>query len=112
MEVFVTKAVLVVFLLCSLPVFAQSKDPGYDIQAHIVESHIDSGAQYLTAVINGSKYELKSANTASKGVVALGDYKAKLIAQQQKPTHEFTKIYNLLFPDGSFRAFLVIGQME
>jgi len=47
-----------------------------------------------------------------KGVVALGDYKARLVNDKQKPTHEFTRDYDLKFPDGSTRKFSVIGQTE
>ena len=66
----------------------------------------------LDAVVEGKKYELRSETILPKGVVALGDYKAKLVSDKQKPTHEFTREYDLMFPDGSTRKFSVIGQME
>ena len=68
--------------------------------------------QVLDAVIDGKKYELRSETILQKGVVALGDYKAKLVSDKQKPTHEFTREYDMMFPDGSTRKFTVIGQME
>ena len=42
--------------------------------------------QVLNVVIDGSKYELQSETVLPKGVVALGDYKARLVNDKQKPT--------------------------
>jgi len=68
-------------------------------------------AQQLTILIDGVKYELESETFFPKGIVALGDYEAELI-DDQKPTHEFTRAYDLIIPDGSTRKFRVIGQTE
>ena len=59
-----------------------------------------------------AKYELESSTFFPKGIVALGDYKAKLVSDQVKPTHEFNRTYELMFPDGSTRKFRVTGQAE
>lgn len=64
------------------------------------------------AQIEGKKYQLESETFFSKGLVALGDYHAKLSDHKEKPTKEFTRSYDLMFPDGSTRTFNVIGQME
>lgn len=66
----------------------------------------------LSALIDGAKYELESKTRTPKGIVALGDNKAKLVKDQQKPTHEFNRTYQLMFPDGSTRQFVVTGQVE
>ncbi|MHB1937863.1 MAG: hypothetical protein ACYCOR_14920 [Acidobacteriaceae bacterium] len=39
-------------------------------------------------------------------------HKARLIKDKQKPTHEFNRSYELMFPDGSTRKFRVTGQVE
>jgi hypothetical protein len=98
---------------------------GYTVGVHVTASRIanDCGnvnkgssscraTQILEAVIDGGKYQLRSETILPKGVVALGDYKAKLVSDKQKPTREFTREYDLMFPDGSTRKFSVIGQME
>ena len=97
----------------------------YTVGVHVTASRIGSdcgevskgssscrATQVLDVLIDGSKYELRSETILAKGVVALGDYKAKLVSDKQKPTHEFTREYDLMFPDGSTRKFSVIGQME
>ena len=104
-------------------VLGQSKGE-YTIPVHVTESHIglsctitkgDSSCkstQVFTAQIEGKKYQLESETFFSKGLVALGDYYAKLADHKEKPTKEFTRSYDLMFPDGSTRTFNVIGQME
>jgi hypothetical protein len=119
-----TKTILALSLLFCLPLFAQSPDAGYNLNIHVSESRIgtDCGVssgnsscksvQQLAALIDGAKYELEGETYFPKGIVALGDYKAKLVKDQQKPTHEFNRTYELMFPDGSTRKFRVTGQVE
>ncbi len=108
----------------SLPSFAQQSDD-YKVDVHVINSRITSicgsvfhgestckWAQTLTTTIDGHKYELQSETLRSKGVVALGDYKAKLVKDETRPTGEFNRVYDLMFPDQSTRKFKVVGQME
>lgn len=60
----------------------------------------------LTVQVKGKKYELESETFFSKGLVALGNYQAKLGDHKEKPTGEFTRSYDLMFPDGSTRTLL------
>lgn len=119
------KAVLcIVSAVLSLPIYAQSKATDYGVKIHVSASHIgyDCGVangdsscrsvQQVSATIDGAKYELESETFFPKGVVALGDYQAKLVSDEQKPTHEFSRVYDLMFPDGSTRKFRVMGQTE
>ncbi len=113
---------LLMFAVPSLA-FCQSK-AGYTIPVHVMETHIGlsctttkgtsscKSTQVLTAQVEDKKYELESETFFSKGLVALGDYQAKLGDHKEKPTGEFTRSYNLMFPDGSTRTFNVIGQIE
>ena len=107
----------------AVPAYAQ-KSSDYAIKVHVSASRIgyDCGVtkgesscksvQQVTVMIDGAKYELQSQTYFPKGIVALGDYQAKLVSDEQKPTHEFTRTYDLMFPDGSTRKFHVIGQTE
>lgn len=110
-------------MVLASPANAQ-KTSDYAIKVHVSASHIgytcgvlngDSSCksvQQVTAIIDGAKYELQSETFFPKGIVALGDYQAKLVSDEQKLTHEFTRTYELMFPDGSTRKFRVIGAME
>ncbi len=68
--------------------------------------------QQISVLIDGAKYEMESVTALPKGIIALGDYKAKLVKDQQKPTREFNRTYSLMFPDGSTRDFVVTGELE
>jgi hypothetical protein len=115
---------VVTMLLAAAPLLGQAA-ADYTLGVHVTASRIGSdcgevskgtsscrATQVLDAVVEGKKYELRSETILPKGVIALGDYKAKLVSDKQKPTHEFTREYDLMFPDGSTRKFSVIGQME
>ena len=110
-----TKSILALTLLFSLPLFAASPSADYNLTIHVSESRIGTGranTQDLSVLVDGVKYEMESLTIFPKGIVALGDYKAKLVKDQQKPTHEFSRIYELMFPDGTTRQFTVTGQVE
>lgn len=116
---------VVASMLFSLPICAQGKSADYSIKVHVTASRIgtDCGSvtngnsgcksvQQISAMVDGVKYEMESETFFPKGIVALGDYEAKLVDDQQKPTREFSRSYDLMFPDGSTRKFRVIGQTE
>jgi len=63
------------------------------------------------AIIDGKKYELQS-YLGVGDLLALGDYKAKLIQNDQKTTYDSYQAYEFLFPDKKTRRFDVIGQIE
>jgi hypothetical protein len=110
-----TKSILALSLLFSLPLFAASPSADYNLTIHVSQSRIGTGranTQELCVLVDGAKYEMESLSNLPKGIVALGDYKAKLVKDQQKPTHEFNRTYELMFPDGSTREFVVTGQVE
>lgn len=62
-----------------------------------------------TFVIDGKKYELQSELAIGK-VVALGNYKAKLITNR-KSAYESLQVYEFLMPDKT-RQYEVVGQSE
>jgi hypothetical protein len=84
------KTILAFSLLFCLPLFAQAPDAGYTLNIHVSESRIGTArgnVQELSVLVDGAKYELESITNFPKGIVALGDYKAKLVKDKQKPTH-------------------------
>jgi hypothetical protein len=121
-----TKLVLIFALILSPLASSQTtrwtkrNSADYTVNIHVAASRIgidcDSAscknAQILSVLIDGIKYELQSETYFPKGIVALGDYKAALIGDKAKPTREFTRTYDLMFPDKSTRTFRVIGQTE
>jgi hypothetical protein len=123
MEIPLKSSLLLLIFAAPLLAFSQSK-ADYTIPVHVLESHIGlscdtnkgtstcKSTQVLTAQVEGKKYQLQSETFFSKGLVALGDYSAKLGDHKEKPTGEFTRSYSLMFPDGSTRTFNVIGQSE
>jgi hypothetical protein len=108
------KIALVVLLL--LPVHAWAGgDPTqdeYTINIHISSSSISGRSrQDLSAVIDGKKYELLC-ECATGAVLALGDYKAKLVKDEHKTTYDSIRVYEFLFADRKTRGFEVVGQTE
>jgi hypothetical protein len=67
-------------------------------------------AQGLNVVIDGKKFQLF--NSFNGGLLALGDYKAKLIKDDRKTPYESDRAYEFLFPDKKTRKFFVSGQSE
>ena len=76
-----TKTILALSLLFSLPLFAASPSADYNLTIHVSESRIGTGratdTQDLCVLVDGVKYEMESLTSFPKGIVALGDYKAK-----------------------------------
>jgi hypothetical protein len=83
---------------------------GYNVNVHVSSSSIDlHDKQLLEVVIGGKKYELRS-ELAIGRLLALGDYKAKLVTNR-KTEYESIQVYEFLFPDKT-RQYEVVGQTE
>src|ERR1700719_1408363 len=67
--------------------------------------------QVLNVVINGKKYELMSGSVKNV-VLALGEYKAKLVQDEHKTAYDSLQVYEFLFADKKTRRFEVVGQTE
>lgn len=81
----------------------------YTINVHVSKPRNRGTYQRLNLVINGRKYELE---TAGVFLLALGDYKAKLIKDEHRGTYDSLQTYEFLFPDKKTRDFRVVGQTE
>ncbi len=106
-------ALVVLLLLGTLAPAARTPDE-YPITVHVTSSYYQGGAfgrqQELDVVIDGRKYSLAGANATA--LLALGDYKAKLVKDLHKSAYESYQEYELLFPDKKTRKFVVVGQSE
>jgi hypothetical protein len=118
------KTFLLSFLLCLLPVSAVAADKqppnpaDYTMTVHVIASHTrdtySSGLPFpyhrLIAVIDGKSVELTG---GSIGVLALGDYKAKVVptphAPKDAPSYQVFLTYEFLFPDGKTERYSVTG---
>jgi hypothetical protein len=105
---------LFILLLVATISAAAPKPDDYPVMIHVSSSqrlYIGSslGAQ-LNVTIDGKRYVLEG--PWANGLLALGDYKAKLIKEERKTTYESKLQYQLLFPDGKTRIFDVAGQSE
>jgi hypothetical protein len=85
----------------------------YTVTVHVSRSR-NRGGQRLNAVIDGKKYKLEvyGGGGGAMLVLALGDYKAKLVKDEHKGTYDSLQIYEFLFPDQKTRKFLVVGLTE
>ena len=122
-EIQVKKITIAVLLLFSMLAWAGSEPNAaeYTINVHVSRSHLIAimagqtleHIQRLTVVIDGKKYDLDSDGVLSHdSLVALGDYKAKLVRDEHKSPYESIQAYEVLFPDKKVRKFLVVGQTE
>jgi hypothetical protein len=122
------KLTLFLFLLV-LTVFcgaAQNTDE-YPVNVHVSSSQWvmepamligPQPVQRLSVTIKGKKYVLEApaslrANLeAGATLLALGDYKAKLVQDVHKTTYESSQAYEFQFPDKTTRKFIVVRQSE
>jgi hypothetical protein len=108
------KAVFALVFLCAACAYAASNpNPAdYNLSVHVSSSSLDPDTPaHLTVTIQGKTYELR-ALFATSGILALGDYKAKLAKDEHKSSYESLQVYEFLFPDGKTRQFLVVGMSE
>jgi hypothetical protein len=118
------RAAIFVSLLLATITWASPNSDEYSISVHVSSSNwvmrpSTSGPllfQKLNVIIDGKKYELEATtrwgNTSNVPVLALGDYKAKLVQDEHKNAYEFAQTYEFLFPDKKTRKFIVMGQTE
>ena len=107
------KAMLLLSLLFASFGTAQTT-PEYNITVHVRSSYVvygnGSSSQYLDVVIEGKKFQLAAPNNGY--LLALGDYKAKLVRDDHKTPYESIRMYEFQFPDKKTRKFAVAGQSE
>ncbi len=88
-----------------------SHSADYTVNVHVSLSSTDlAGHQVLDVVIDAKKYELRSELSIGH-LLALGDYKAKLVQNDHPTAYDSVQVYEFLFPDKT-RPYLVVGQTE
>jgi hypothetical protein len=118
-------------ILLLTPVLAWGKpNPAeYTVAVHVQSSHLVNTFSYvlshsswdqkqqLDVVIDGKKYEMISKDYPSFALM-IGDYKAKLLpddfqeGENLPKSYEYHQQYELLFPDGKTRKYVVVGATE
>jgi hypothetical protein len=121
------KTALLVLLVLAAYSWAAPNSDEYPVNVHVsssrwfMEPSILGGGpiprQKLDVIIDGKKYELEASTfkanlEAGVTLLALGDYKAKLIQDQHKTTYEVSQAYEFLLPDNKTRKFMVVGRTE
>jgi hypothetical protein len=97
---------------------AWAADPNaaeYSINVHVSSSRMvwegsPALSQKLDVMIEGKRYELFASNI--NALLALGDYKAKLVRDEHRTAYDSFQVYEFLFPDKKTRKFTVVGQTE
>jgi hypothetical protein len=105
---------LVILLLFSTLAWAgaNSNPDDYAINIHVTSSRmVGANTQRLKVVIDGKKYVLEASGKYGF-VLALGDYKAKLVRDDHRSAYDSRQIYEFRFPDNKTRQFWVVGQTE
>jgi hypothetical protein len=120
------KLALFVLLLTVFCRAAQNTDE-YPVNVHVSSSRwvMEPGVligpqpvQRLSVTIDGKKYELEAPATlranlqAGVTLLALGDYKAKLVQDVHKTTYESSQAYEFQLSDKKTRKFIVVSQSE
>jgi len=83
----------------------------YTVNVHVSSSSTDrTGHQVLEIVIDAKKYELRSELSIGH-LLALGDYKAKLVKDDHPTSYDSFQVYEFLLPDKT-RPYVVVGQTE
>jgi hypothetical protein len=111
----VKKIVLAIVLLST---FAFGGGPSsaadYTINVHVSRTRaVFEGGHFqkLDVVIDGKRYELRS-ERISEALLALGDYKAKIVKDEHRTNYDSILLYEFLLPDNKTRRFKVVGQWE
>jgi len=107
---------ITVAILLLVPALARGgADPSpaeFTVEIHVSSSGIaTSGRQDLNVIVNGQKYELLS-ESVPNALLALGDYKAKLVKDEHRTGYDSFQVYEFLFADKKTRKFEVIGHSE
>jgi hypothetical protein len=108
------RIVLLCLLALATRVMAAPPAEDYPVTVHVSSSHFsnDYRNQNLEVTIDGKKYELRQVGSAPTALLALGDYKARLITDEHRTSYESSRAYELLLPDKKTRKFNVTGQSE
>jgi hypothetical protein len=120
------KKIALAILLLSTVAVATEPQEEYSVKIHVFSSRVFTDprmdgspeiSQMLGVMIDGKKYDLegppiKKPDRKSITLLALGDYKAKLVVDEHETAYEFAQVYEILFPDNKKVKFFVVVQTE
>jgi hypothetical protein len=118
----------VLLLGCSLGAGAQkarysssgvsADEYNYPLMVHVVGSRLESfpaggglttSVLHLNVVVDGQKLELA---TDAGALLHPGDYRARMVVNDEKKSGWFSRSYELLFGDRTHVVFRVVGETE
>jgi hypothetical protein len=102
---------------------AQSSNSAYRLVVTVQGSSIDCGTaaeemagcaphMNLSVIIEGRHLELSGSKIAKHGILALGEYKAKLVTDKHEKPYFSEQVYELQYPDGETEKYTVTGEMK
>lgn len=118
------KTLLLFFGMLCTSANATTLSKGYILEVHVYATHwftsrspgdgsVTVNFETLDATIGNKHLQLMASDDhAEVWLLALGNYKARLVKDAHKPTGETSRIYELLLPGGQARRFVVVGQSE
>jgi len=85
----------------------------YPLIVHVTHARVQgagsTGVLHLDAIIDNKKVELEANASA---LLHVGDYQARILAEDHKKSGWFSKSYELLFSDGTTVAFAEVAESE
>ncbi len=120
------KRIALAILLFATVAVATKPQEEYSVKIHVFSSRVFTDprmdgtpeiSQMLGVMIDGKKFDLEGPPIKKPGIrsltlMALGDYKAKLVLDEHDTAYEFARVYEILFPDSKRVKFLVVAQSE
>ena len=75
-------------------------------------SSLDFLYMKLSVIIEGRHLELRGNKPAKNGILALGEYKAKLVTDKHEKPYLLDQVYELQYPDGATDRFTVTRETQ
>ncbi len=75
-------------------------------------SSLDFMYMKLSVIIEGRHLELRGNKPIRNGILALGEYKAKLVTDKHEKPYVSDQVYELQYPDGATERFTVTGETK
>jgi hypothetical protein len=112
-------AILVLLLLATFSFAGTKHNPAdYNIDVHVSASHREANGGprcFLNVTITGKQYELAGSCPRvdyDPMILALGDYKAKLVTDEHPSPYQSYQVFEFLLPDDKTLKFEVVGLTE
>ncbi len=112
-----TLLLLMPALVCQAKEKPAPNPADYTVSVHVQSSRLvyeDRFARYkqdLTVLIDGKKYDLYDSEYHND-LLRVGDYKAKIVEDENNHSFEYRRIYELLLPNGETRQYMVVAETE